>query len=284
MRDSAKWSKNTRLHVPLQTISGAGVKEDTVRLLLLKWGSNAKLISRLKAGDPIALMGPTGKPNSIKKDKTVMVVAGSWGAAVMLDLGPALRAAGNKVLYFAAYADSKQLYHQQELENSCDNLIWSVARGNKITKNRPTDATVIEGNIVTLITAYGRGEIQSSNQISLSDVDEVLVMGSAGLLSGLQTAFKSSLAHLFKETVEIHGTVGSPMQCMMKGVCGQCLQWQINPDTGERTRTVFSCSQQDQPLMQIDIDNLTARQSQNRLSEHLNGLWVNSILDSNMPE
>ena len=91
----------TRLQVPLQTISGAGVKGDLIRLLLLKWGSNAKLVARLNSGDPLALMGPTGQPNNIKTGKTVMVVAGSWGAAVMLDLGPALRAAGNKVLYIA---------------------------------------------------------------------------------------------------------------------------------------------------------------------------------------
>jgi hypothetical protein len=66
---------------------------------------------------------------------------------------------------------------------------------------------------------------------------------------------------------------------MMKGVCGQCLQWQIDPDTGKRTRAVFSCSKQDQPLSWIDLDNLAARQSQNRLSEYMTALWANHVLE-----
>ncbi len=72
---------------------------------------------------------------------------------------------------------------------------------------------------------------------------------------------------------------GRPVQCMLKGVCSQCLQWQIDPETGEHTRAVFSCAMQDQPLMWIDLDNLAARQGQNRLQEHINELWANHVLD-----
>ena len=68
------------------------------------------------------------------------------------------------------------------------------------------------------------------------------------------------------------------MQCMLKGVCAQCLQWQIDPQTGSRTRAVFSCAHQDQPLAWIDVDNLAARQTQNRLSDHLAALWVQDLL------
>ena len=68
------------------------------------------------------------------------------------------------------------------------------------------------------------------------------------------------------------------MQCMLKGVCAQCLQWQVDPETGQRTRAVFSCAQQDQPLAWIDLDNLAARQSQNRLADHLSALWLNYVL------
>ena len=177
-----------------------------------------------------------------------------------------------------AYGEAEQVYHKQELEAASDSMIWAVSKGELISADRPEDASVMQGNMVELIKAYSEGKIQTSLPIDLKEVDEIMVMGSSGLLTGLQQAFKQDFSQLFKDSVEIHGTVGSPMQCMMKGVCGQCLQWQINPDTGERTRTVFSCSQQDQPLMQIDIENLIARQSQNRLSEHLTNLWVDKVL------
>jgi hypothetical protein len=66
---------------------------------------------------------------------------------------------------------------------------------------------------------------------------------------------------------------------MLKGVCAQCLQWQIDPDSGERTEAVFSCAQQDQPLFAIDLDNLAARQSQNRMQETVTSLWLDYVLD-----
>src|SRR5690606_20133315 len=93
--------EGTRLQVPLQTISGAGVRGDMVRLMLLKWGANARLAARLREGDPIVLMGPTGQPMEWSKGRTYLVVSGTWGAAVMLGLGPVLRAAGNRVIYVA---------------------------------------------------------------------------------------------------------------------------------------------------------------------------------------
>ena len=106
-----------------------------------------------------------------------------------------------------------------------------------------------------------------------------MIMGSTGLLKAMQQSLNTDLKPLFKEDVHATGTVGSPMQCMMKGVCGQCLQWQIDPETGKRTRAVFSCAKQEQPLSWIDLDNLGARQSQNRLSEYMTGLWANYVLE-----
>ncbi len=103
-------------------------------------------------------------------------------------------------------------------------------------------------------------------------------MGSTGLLRGLQRALRGELQPYFKSDVQAMGTVGSPMQCMLQGVCAQCLQWQIDPETGERTRAVFSCAMQDQPLSWIDLDNLAARQAQNRLQDHLTDLWLGQVL------
>ena len=48
------------------------------------------------------------------------------------------------------------------------------------------------------------------------------------------------------------GSINSPMQCMMKEICAQCLQPQVDPATG-KTRYVFSCFNQDQPLDRVDF-------------------------------
>ena len=281
-------ARGTRLHIPLQTVSGAGVTGDMVRLMLLKWNPNAKLATLLKEGDPVVLMGPTGAPMDVDGGKTYLVISGTWGAAVMLGLGPALRAAGNRVIYVAAYGDRSQVYAKQELEASTDAIIWAVAHGEKIEPGRPQDCSVQCADVVRLLKDYAAGRLDADRssrsprrlRIPLTEVDELLIMGSTGLLKAVQTAFKGDLAALFDARVRVTGTVGSPMQCMMKGVCGQCLQWQINPYSGERTRAVFSCAAQDQPLMWIDLDNLAARQGQTRLQEHLTSLWVDHVLSS----
>ncbi|MGE4529815.1 MAG: FAD-dependent oxidoreductase [Acidithiobacillus sp.] len=273
----------TRLQVPVLTVSGAGVDGDAIRLMVLQWGTGPRLVGRLEPGDPLILMGPTGAPTDIPKDQTILVVAGRWGAAVMLDIGPALRAAGNRVLYVAALGKASELDNQSELEEAADQIIWCTASGPRIEVHRPQDLTVEASDMVELLRAYGAGTLAGQNPeqgIPLKAVDRLMVMGSTGLLKGFQQALKISLKTYFRDDLEATATVGSPMQCMLKGVCAQCLQWQIDPETGKRTKAVFSCAGQDQPLAWVDLDNLTARQSQNRLLERISSQWLNQVLTS----
>ncbi len=273
--------EGTRLQIPLLTVSGTGVKDDMIRLMVLQWGTAPRLVSRLKPGDPLVLMGPTGAPVDIPDHKTVMVVAGRWGAAVMLDIGHALREAGNRVLYIAAFGKADEVDHQNELEAGADQIVWCTAAEPRIPARRPQDVSVVATDIVDLVRRYGQREIQTSGPepIPLKQIDRIMVMGSTGLLKGFQTALANGvLKNHFRPDVQATGTVGSPMQCMLKGVCAQCLQWQVDPETGQRTRAVFSCAGQDQPLAWIDLDNLAARQNQNRLADRLSSLWLDYVL------
>ncbi|MDN5848639.1 MAG: pyridine nucleotide-disulfide oxidoreductase [Nitrococcus sp.] len=270
----------TRLQIPLLTVSGTGIRNDMIRLIVLQWGIAARLVGRLQPGTPLVLMGPTGAPSDIPREKTILVVAGRWGAAVMLDIGAALRAAGNRVLYVAAFGDAAEVDHQDELEAGADQIIWCTARAPIVRARRAQDTSVVATDMVELVRGYGNGEIRcaSTAAIALHSVDRIMIMGGTGLLKSFQDALKKTLKPYFQSNVEAFGTVGSPMQCMLKGVCAQCLQWQIDPDNGERTRPVFSCAGQDQPLSWIDLDNLAARQQQNRLSDRLAELWLDYVL------
>lgn len=269
----------TRLQVPLLTVSGTGVKDDCIRLMVLQWGAGPRLVGRLEPGDPVVLMGPTGAPTDMPTGRTIMVVAGRWGAAVMLDIGAALRAAGNRVLYVAAFGAAGDVDHQHELEAGADQIIWCTAREPVIEARRPQDTSLVATDMIDVVRRYGDGEIGPARRgIPLSDVDRVMVMGGTGLLKGFQKALAGALQPYVAEGCDAFGTVGSPMQCMLKGVCAQCLQWQVDPDTGQRTRPVFSCAGQDQPLSWIDLDNLAARQQQNRLLDRLTGQWLDYVL------
>ncbi|MBN8898323.1 MAG: hypothetical protein J0H35_09080, partial [Rhodospirillales bacterium] len=73
------------------------------------------------------------------------------------------------------------------------------------------------------------------------------------------------------------GSINSPMQCMMKEVCAQCLQPQVDPATGERS-VVFSCFNQDQALDRVDFPALHERLLQNGTQEKLTAQWIDRAL------
>ncbi|UNM96836.1 FAD-dependent oxidoreductase [Ignatzschineria rhizosphaerae] len=273
--------EGTRLQIPLLTVSGTGSTDDAVRLLVFQWGTGQRLIPSLKPGDKVVLAGPTGAPTDLPSGKTILVVAGRWGAAVMLDIGFALRSAGNKVIYLAAMGSKGDVDHMDELEEGADQIIWAVGKGDPIEARRPQDHSVVEWDVIKLIR-----ELDDQGIVDMSEVDRLMAMGSTGMLKGFQKELSAggTLHDRFKEDLHITGTIGSPMQCMMKGVCGQCLQWQIDPVTGERTQAVFTCSQQDQPLKNVDLDNLTARTSQNRLPDIISSHWLTHVLEAKNAE
>jgi hypothetical protein len=68
------------------------------------------------------------------------------------------------------------------------------------------------------------------------------------------------------------GSINSPMQCMMKEICAQCLQPHILADG--TTRYVFSCFNQDQELDRVDWPALNQRLRQNSVQEKLTAKWI----------
>jgi hypothetical protein len=74
------------------------------------------------------------------------------------------------------------------------------------------------------------------------------------------------------------GSINSPMQCMMKEVCAQCLQKHIDPKTGLLKEVVFSCFNQDQNLDEVDWKNLNDRLRQNTVQEKLADLWLEHLV------
>lgn len=266
---------DTRLQIPLFTASGTGSKDDAIRLMVFQWGVAPRLVSRLKKGDRLVLAGPTGAPTDIPTNKNILIMAGRWGTAIMLDLAPVLREAGNKITYIATLGQASEMDKMDELEASTDQIVWCVQKGEKVTARRAQDSSVVATDMIELLH-----ELDKDGVVDLSSIDRMLALGSTSLLKGLQKELSEGgrLTPIFKADVEVMGTVGSPMQCMMKGVCGQCLQWQIDPITKKRTKAVFTCAGQDQNVKEIDLDNLTARTSQNRLLDVLNVAWFDNIL------
>jgi NADPH-dependent glutamate synthase beta subunit-like oxidoreductase/NAD(P)H-flavin reductase len=268
----------TRLQTEAIAVLGAGADAETgeISVMLLEQGASTKLAARLQPGDAVALMGPTGvKARMYDGGETVLLIGGRLGAAVARTLGKKLRQAGNRVLYIAGFREAAEVYCQDELEDAADAILWITEQAPAVTPRRPQDRAVA-GDFLDILTRYAGGE-WGEPAIPLQQVTKVQIVGSPRLARLIQQARHGALQSYFQHSPAFTASVHGPMQCMLKGVCAQCLQWQIDPASGQRTKAVFACSWQDQPLDIVDLDNLDERLSQNRLQEHLSDLWLEHV-------
>ncbi len=264
-------------------LTGAAVDPEagTLSTIVLEMGGSSDLCALLKPGEPIVLMGPTGTPTETPAQETVLLVGGGLGNAVLFSIGQKLRASNSRVIYFAGYKKIIDRYKVDEIEKAADVVVWCCDEAPGFTPTRVQDSAFV-GNIVEAMAAYGRGELSESDEIvetkiPLSSVDRLIVIGSDGMMRAVQQARHTVLKPYLKPDHHAFGSINSPMQCMMKEICGQCLQTHKDPVTGKET-VVFSCFNQDQPLDQVEFSTLRSRLSQNGTQEKLTKLWVDHCL------
>ncbi len=255
-------------------LTGASVDKERglISLITLEVGGSSNVCALLQPGEPVALMGPTGSPSKIVGGKNVVLIGGGLGNAVLFSIGKAMKSAGSKVLYFAGYRHSDDLFKRTEIEAAADAVVWSCEASSSIPPQRPQDQAFI-GNIVEALRSYANGELDNS-LMPFAEVDHVMVIGSDRMMAAVNKALG-----LFPQKCQAIASINSPMQCMMKGICAQCLQTHKDPNTGAET-VVFSCINQDQPMHLVDFDNLSARLRQNSVNEKL----CQAILRNRVPQ
>ncbi len=243
-------------------------------MIALEIGGSTRLCSVLEPGQPVIAMGPTGTATELPENGTVMLCGGGLGNAVLFSIGRKARRLGNRVVYFAGYKKAEDFYKQEELEAAADTLVLSVDRGDPIPVRRPSDRSFV-GNIVEAMLAYATGKL-GEVPVPLAAVERLIVIGSDRMMAAVARSRKTVLAPYLNPGHVGIASINSPMQCMMKEVCAQCLQKHVDPATGLE-EIVFSCFNQDQKLDVMDWGNLAARLRQNTVSEKLTGLWLDRL-------
>ncbi len=265
--------EGTRMQMEGLALTGAWVDRERglVSTIVLEMGGSSDLCAMLEPGEPVVLMGPTGSPTRIEAGETVLFAGGGLGNAVLFSIGQAFRAAGSKVLYFAGYKKIVDRYKVAEIESAADVIVWCCDEAPGFRPGRPQDLTFV-GNIVQAIEAYASGRL-GKQAIDVGAVDRIIAIGSDRMMAAVARARHAVLEPYLKAQHFAIGSINSPMQCMMKEICAQCLQPQRDPATGE-TRYVFSCFDQDQPLDSVDFLGLSERLRQNSLQEKLTVQWL----------
>jgi NAD(P)H-flavin reductase len=260
-------------------LTGAWVDKEQglLSLIALEMGVSSRLVAYLKPGEPVVVMGPTGTPTEIPRGESVLLAGGGLGNAVLFSIAKAMRDNGNRVLYFAGYKKGEDLYKREEIEAATDQVIWSTDTGGEIAPGRPQDSH-FRGNIVQAMVAYASGQL-GDQLVPMGEVSRIIAIGSDRMMAAVKTARFAALAPFIRADHVAIASINSPMQCMLKEVCAQCLQKHVDPVTG-REEFVFSCFNQDQEMDKVDFPNLNARLRQNTVQEKLSNLWLDHLLET----
>jgi len=242
-------------------LTGAKVdpKKGEISTIVLEMGGSSNLCAKLPIGKPIILMGPTGTATEINSNENILLIGGGLGNAVLFSIGQALRENNNHVLYFAGYRKLIDRYKVEEIEAAADQIIWCCEEG-LFDTNRAQDKN-FHGNLLSALEDFAQ-----NNPDNLKNIDRIIVIGSDKMMHALKRARHNILKPYLNPKHKAIASINSPMQCMMKEICGQCLQKHVDPITGTESY-VFSCNNQDQDMDRVDFYHLETRLSQNSLLE-----------------
>ena len=222
-------------------LTGAWVDKEKglLSLIALELGASSRLVAYLRKGEPVVVMGPTGAPTEIpERPERAAAWRRSRQRGAVLDRQGACASDGNKVIYFAGYKRGEDLFKREEIESATDQVIWSTDTGavdrSRAGRRTPTSAA----------TSCRRcwptrpGEL-GTPLVPLDTVDRIIAIGSDRMMAAVKAARHGALApHLKPDHVGI-GSINSPMQCMMKEVCAQCLQKHVDPEDRQGVDHLF---------------------------------------------
>jgi NADPH-dependent glutamate synthase beta subunit-like oxidoreductase/NAD(P)H-flavin reductase len=267
----------TKLTMEGLALTGAWVDKEQglLSLIVLEMGASSRQCAHLTPGQEVVVMGPTGTPTEIPSGELVLLAGGGLGNAVLFSIARALRENNCRVIYFAGYKKGEDLFKREEIEAATDQIIWATDTGAEIEPRRPQDRHY-RGNIVQAMKAYAEGE-PGARMFDLREIERLIAIGSDRMMAAVKAARHGALAAHFNPAHVGVGSINSPMQCMMKEVCAQCLQRHVDPQTGAES-FVFSCFNQDQLLDQVDFKNLNDRLRANTVQEKLANLWLDKLL------
>lgn len=208
------------------TIADADPEKGTITLVVQRIGVSSAKLCALKVGDELAdLVGPLGRATHIENYGTVVCACGGVGAAPMLPIAEALKAAGNRVITVLAARTANLIILKEQLSRFSDEVIIMTDDGSMGQKGLVTQGI--------------------EQVIQREKVDKCITIGPAIMMKfvALTTQKYSVPTEASLNTIMVDGT----------GMCGAC-----RVSVGGKTR--FVCV--DGPEFdahQVDFDEMLSR-------------------------
>ena len=231
-------------------------EEGIIGGVVIVGGGSTSLIKNFQEGEPCIFMGPSGKPTDIKEDETVILIGGGRGNQVLTRISKLLKYQKNcKVIFFAGYQNKDLIVQKDLMLDSCDELVISTIEQAEGYFHGPVTHALVEYFDVKDIK-----------------VDRVFTIGNDKLMHEIAKIRHKNLAPPISSAKYAIASLNSSMQCMLKGVCSQCLQKRINDEGKEEY--FYSCADQDQNMDKFDFEFLHKRCAQNSLMEKVSKKYM----------
>lgn len=208
------------------TIADAAPEKGTITLVVQRIGVSSAKLCALNVGDELAdLVGPLGRATHIENYGTVVCACGGVGAAPMLPIAEALKAAGNRVITVLAARTANLIILKEQLSRFSDEVIIMTDDGSMGQKGLVTQGI--------------------EQVIQREKVDKCITIGPAIMMKfvALTTQKYNVPTEASLNTIMVDGT----------GMCGAC-----RVSVGGKTR--FVCV--DGPEFdahQVDFDEMLSR-------------------------
>lgn len=247
------------------TALGIDPQNGIISGIVVETGGSTSLIKNFKEGEPCIFMGPSGQPTEMPKNEKVLLIGGGRGNQPLTAISEAYKNNGCEVIFFAGYRRNSYLVNQKKMETSCDLVVLAIEEEKpNLQLNRPQDQQ-FHGSVIEAVRGFFTKNPQKIDRIFTIGNDQMMAK-----IAELRLGEKK-VESLEKAKIAI-SSLNAPMQCMLKGVCSQCLQKRIRKNGEEEF--FYACAEQDQDMDRLDFQHLHWRCEQNSLSEKITRMWV----------
>ncbi len=235
--------------------------------IVVETGGSTSLIKNFAIGEPCIFMGPSGKPTEIPQNETVLLIGGGRGNQPLTLLAKAFKDNGCKVIFFAGYRKNSYIVRQEKMESWSDIMVFAIEEEMPNLRLNRASSQQFQGTVIDALRNYLG---QNSQKI-----DRIFTIGNDNLMHKIaKLRHEKPIASIAEAPIAIT-SLNSPMQCMLKGVCSQCLQKRKNKNGIDEY--FYSCAEQDQDMDRLDFCHLHQRCEQNSLMEKISKLWIGHL-------